>query len=191
MVLKFQFKGDRDYVHGTDMLNKFLDVYEDISNFSIRIKKITNRNLRILQEVSNEIIVATIVVEKKTGLNKTFFLVEADSNAEGRYPYNERELVSCSTIDDRQETITMTLKPSYTLIENIVALHKKLVTKLISSDLKWLFVGMEMKQIPNISKSDQATIKIEKKLGTKLIKSSVWINKNNIGSIRFSAIKKT
>lgn len=189
MVLKFKFKGDRDYVHGTDMINKFLDVYKNISKFSIRIKKMTTKNLRITQKASNQVVVATISIKEHHEEQK-FFLAETETGADGRYPYDEKKLLSDSKVDNNKEEISMNLDVSYNLIENLVALNKQLVSKVVSSNVKWLFVGMELEQIPDFNNSDCANLKIEKKLGIKLIKSSIWINEKKIGSISFSAIKK-
>jgi len=190
-LLEFEFKGERDYVHGTDMVNKFLNLFQNADSLSIKIRKITTENLYLVKEINDSKLVASLVLNSGENNSEKFYLVESGTEAKGRYPYNEEELVESAQIDLDSETVEMKTDNSYTLVENIVALHKKLVTKAISSDVKWLFVELKLNLIPKkMEKNDSLSINIEKKLGVKLVESGILFNNKNIGFIRFSSINK-
>src|SRR5690606_23540981 len=119
------------------------------------------------------------------GKNIKRYLVETDLPVQGRYVFDEAALVLNSTIQDY--SITMYSNSSFSPIENIVALNKRLLNKTISSKAKWLFVGIKLFVIPKPKESDIYRLEVEKRLGTKLIISSIMLNDTLIGTIKFSS----
>uniref|UniRef100_UPI003A90FDF3 hypothetical protein n=1 Tax=Gelidibacter japonicus TaxID=1962232 RepID=UPI003A90FDF3 len=94
-------------------------------------------------------------------------------------------------IDSESEVATIKYSNTYNLVENIVALHKKLVNQIISSDVKWLFVELKLNLSSlELLKGDLIAIRIKRKLGFKLVESIISINKVDLGVIRFSSINK-
>ncbi len=190
-LLEFEFKGDRKYVHGTDMINKFLDTVQGYNSLSIQIRKITTKNLYVVEASNNLPLVANISLNVEGGSIEKYYLVESDQDAKGRYSYNEEKLVESAEIDSESEVATIKYSNTYSLVENIVALHKKLVNQIISSDVKWLFVELKLNLSSlELLKGDLIAIRIKRKLGFKLVESIISINKVDLGVIRFSSINK-
>ena len=190
MIIDFQFKGNRDYVHGTDMINKYLSNKSGVESLSVQIKKMTSNNLRITSDSDNQVVVAEFNIQLNNQKTEKDYLVETEHEASGRYEYDEEGLVSEAQIKKDEKSISMQSDNSYTFIENVVALHKKLVSTIISDEVKWLFVGLDLTEIPKIENSTKLLLSVMKNLGTKLVQSKIAINGKEIGTIKFSSIKK-
>jgi hypothetical protein len=188
MNIDFQFKGNRNYVHGTDMVNKYLSNKSGVKSFSIQIKKMTSKNLRITNNAVDQVVVSEFIIQNNNKMEKDYF-VETEVEASGRYDYDEEALVSEAQIKQDEKSISMDSNNSYTFIENVVALNKKLVTRLISDEVKWLFVGLELTEIPIVKDDAKLLLSVIKNLGTKLVQSKIALNEKEIGTIKFSSIK--
>ncbi|MEP2448772.1 MAG: hypothetical protein ABJI69_16180 [Balneola sp.] len=189
-LISFKFKGSRRYVHGTDMIEKVFQKVDDIDHFNIRIQKMTSNNL-ILKEEESESPVAKIDIKTHSGITRKFHYDESDENVVGRYEYDEAEVVKKAVLDFDEESIQMNFNDKYSWVENIVALHKRLLNEAISNEVKWLFVGLELKSLEGLKKlsSDNVfTISISKKLRLKLIQSNIYLDNILIGQIKFSSI---
>lgn len=194
MEIDFKFKGTRTYVHGTDMIHEFLNRVEDVEFLNIRILKITDQNLRLITEsFSDNSPIASIKIKNKNGDLLNYHYISSGNDAKGRYAYNEESVVDNSSIESSELQIIMNYNTKYTWVENVVALHKFMLNKKISNEVKWLFVGLEINNLPkmNALTSDSVLkLNVSKKLGYKLIQSDIKIDDVVIGNIKFSSLPK-
>ena len=182
MELEFKFKGSRDYIQGPDMINALMELTGANSlNIDIKFYKRTNKFLEIVNEDH-----AAKVASFRINDGPIQYLKETASAVTDSYPYPEDEIISGSKIADNE--ILFFDNQSYSDIEIIVALTKKLHTHYFDTKDKWLFA----RGVLNIAQKNKGAkrIKIIKNIGSKLTQSSVYVNDDEIGHIYFSAVSK-
>lgn len=180
MLMTFQFKGQRTYVHGSDFYNtvsSMLNTDEFINDISFR--HVTNKNCFLKQEPEEGDLIAGVV---KTN-QRTFKIVEGPSQAEGRYEFDEEGLVNSARVNS--SVITMQMAQKYTLIENIIALTKKL-NYALDPDVKgkWLFGQLKLeKMFPSASENIQ--IESTRRIPNRFSENSITIDNQYFGTIIF------
>lgn len=139
-LINFKYKADRKYVHGSDIYNiisELLGENEYIIDISFRLFTQKNCVLKKNIEASDKVI--SII---KTNQSK-YVLVQTETNVSESYHFDEDNLVSHSLITDNN--ISMEIDKKYTLIENVIALTKKLnyfIDPIISG--KWVFGQLKL-----------------------------------------------
>ncbi len=190
--LDFCFKGNRQYVHGTDIFTKLTEHYNnDIYNIDMAFHGITVNNLTfytIKPEADNvKVTFRCLHNEEKIKL----FGVENDKNIDCRYEYLEENIVENTTVDVSVDTITLSDPTQYSFIEHIVAMNKALLERLYSDvSGKWYFSRLQLKE--NICISDVASLQLilKSNFQFKLTKSAIIVNDSDVGFIYFSLIPK-
>lgn len=181
--MEYKFKGNRDYIHGTDIYNSIIPhiTTKDCINFKIKFREKIKNNLFISQPCANEKV--SIIFEhdsKKVQLS----LVEDKTNATGRYEYDEDKVNENSTIDREEKSIRSEVN-NYSAIEHIVAAHKHLLNTIIEKK-SWLFTDLEIKSpLPN--SAFKFKIKIKRALGKSMVKSELIIDNETFGYITFAS----
>jgi len=72
---------------------------------------------------------------------------------------------------------------SHSFIDHIVALNKKLLQQTLSSDAKWALTKLDLDTLPV---EGHYTLKVVSNLGTKLVKSAIYVDEEPLGFIFFS-----
>ncbi|MFY8285232.1 hypothetical protein AAEU31_17160 [Pseudoalteromonas sp. SSMSWG5] len=176
-MILFQFKGDRNYLHGTDTFDKISELLTNEFITDISFRKTT-----VKQCVISDLKISNVVSVIKTNI-RTYYLCESDENITERYDFDEDALVSNAIIDDK--VVSMNMDSNYSFIENIVAL-----TKLLNNNLdkpkygKWLF-GQYRSQIDNRNFSGKIEIESVKRIAGKFSENLIYLDGKLAGKIMF------
>ena len=189
--LEFCFKGNRKYVHGTDIFTKITEQYNNAKNIDIAFHGIAINNMTFSTEKpeGKEVKVTFRCLHNEDKIK--LFAIENDSNITCRYEYLEEEIVNNSTVAVSEESIELNTPTEYSFIEHIVAMNKALLEKLYSdANGKWYFTRLQLKE--NISMSDISSLQLVLKSNFqfKLTKSSIIVDNVEVGFIYFSLIPK-
>lgn len=198
--LVFCFKGNRDYVHGTDMykeIMKFLSQefnLSSLSNFRLFIHRLAKRNCYLfLEEIDQDCKPSQEYIANFSfnSDNASFkgYIVEEDRGIECRYPYNEEELNKQLSVDG--DKIQLLLDSPYSFIETIVAMTKHLHYTNYPSSGKWLFTRLDLAQIPYEEITNGLCIELTKNFNNLLTKSKIVCGNTVIGNIYFSLVVKS
>ncbi len=198
--ITFCFKGSRDYVHGTDMFNKIIELKKERFNgvefididMTVRSISSTNMNMFESQSFHND---------PSTPINANFsinangnridvLLVENGDAINCKYEYNEEEIEHAAVLQIEEKIITLSNFSKYTLIEKIVALNKKLLNSLFPNHGgKWYFTKIKLREM-NLNTPISATIKLsfKKNMDFKITDTVIMVNDKQIGNIYFSLV---
>jgi hypothetical protein len=194
--ITFKFKGNRDYVHGTDIFDKvlknirlFLNNYPTKINGSYHSLLKSNGILRIYnykEAVDRENLSALFSIQADAA---SFLITITSSNSTitSSYHYDEADVLYKSSIDN--DSIKMIVKSSYTYIEQIVAMTKKLhLTFYPNAKKNWLFTKIEIEDLldPSLYPNNQILIKAMRNFHYKLTQSSIFLDDRLVGNIWFS-----
>lgn len=189
--LNLQFKGDRNYLHGSDMYNTVTRLVSVFANDpSAYVNKIIFRHLarldcNLLMEPPVESIhlIANGTYRLADGSDAPYWVVESERPVGGRYAFDEDAIVSSALFDDR--LILMTQRTAYSPIEEIIALNKALNYRLMPKvPGKWLFGQLTLKHALH---KDYQKIKISMRSAIKgqYSVSDIDIDEKPAGEIRF------
>ncbi len=191
----FQFKGKRDYVHGTDMYKKALETINkdnlvNITKIDFSINSMARNDCELIIENKKVGIekpkdfVARMIIQE---VDKTWrlWLVETNEPISKRYEYDEKKIKEASTISDR--TISAGYCEDYDTIEAIVALNKILLSKTFSNlNGKWVFSRLTLDRATDTTQYEKIKLNFTNNLSNKLFKSELIVNGKAIGYIYFS-----
>ena len=165
---KFEFKADRNYLHGTDIFNKISDALIDEYILDISFRSTTNLQCFLSKDKKNKVIAII-----KTQF-RTLYLIESDKLISERYDFDEDELVSCSVI--KENKISMYIDHNYSYVENIVALTKKLNNTLDKPSVgKWLF-GQYKSDSDNRSYTGIVEIESNKRIKSRFSENLIYLD---------------
>lgn len=145
-ILTLMFKGDRDYIHGSDIYNSLCETaserYEQGYVSSIVFKCFARNQCWLSfqpMEGSGELLATGKMLEKGE-IAHDFWLYESSEPVVGRYPFDEEAIVREAAVDTDRKRISRAECASYSPIEQIIALTKKLSYSLCPKvDGKWVF----------------------------------------------------
>lgn len=191
--LEFCFKGNRTYIHGTDIYNKILKVLENKINygrFDLSFHGIARSNIAIssIKPTDESLIKFACKYSDIDNEQKILYGIENGHQIDCRYPYLEENISKTSELNILNETVLLEEDTSYTFVENAVALNKFLLENLFPTvSGKWYFTRLELKEIVT-EKIYPLQINFKANFNFKLTKSEIFINDKSIGFIYFSLI---
>ena len=152
IILKASLKGDRKYLHSTDIIIAILHLIGRVNNFSFRMHKITSKKLYMhfvdndeLNEYRSQNVLVALMTCIKDGKNITIVFTETNQQVTDRYPYNEKKVTSGYLIHDN--TITQQSNNTGNFIERIVGLNKTLLNERVENN-PWLFSRIDLQFAP-------------------------------------------
>jgi hypothetical protein len=194
--ITFKFKGNRDYVHGTDIFDKvlknirfFLNNYPTKINASFHSLLKSNGILRIYnykEAIDRENLSALFSIQADAA-SFLITITSFNSAITSSYHYDEADVLYKSAIDN--DSIKMIVKSSYTYIEQIVAMTKQLhLTIYPDAKKNWLFTKIEVIDLidPTSYLNRELAIKAVKNFHYKLTQNAIFLNDNLIGNIWLS-----
>ncbi len=198
--LKFRFKGNRDYVHGTDVYNQTMDEIKaqcncnELKALKFAIHHIASRHCDLLLGDAGEVlkkpddIFVDLFINTDKG-NLFAFLVETNKAVKDRYEYDENRIgVLCKIIGEK---IIISGKSGYSSIETAVSMTKKLHYELFQvKHGKWFFTRLELKRLLENADSGKLAIVFKHNLDNRFTKSEIFSGKECIGHIYFSLVKR-
>lgn len=179
-LIYFQFKGERTYIQGGDLYDKvsaILNKDEYINDISFR--HLTNKNCYLKSAAEENDKVAGIVKSNQ----QQYVLVESSTEASGNYAFDEENLVKDTDINEN--VITMKMQETYTLIENIIAMTKKLnysVNPEVNG--KWLFGQLKL-DIPFPDSQHTIVIESTRRIPNRFSENTIKIDGKHYGTIIF------
>lgn len=186
-LLDFKFKGDREYIHGTDF---YSHIVSGLSSFKLgylsklQFKKFTDKQCSlILGANANNSDVIAEGLWKSGSRSINFYIIEKNEPVIERYFFDEDGLVSSAKF--LKDSISNSFNSKFSLIENIVALTKNLHCKLFPSQKgRWVFAQISLRQaLPNQCK--EIYIYNTHHLANKFTKNKIHLDGDEIGEIRF------
>lgn len=197
MKLDFKYKGNRNYIHGTDIytqvLNIFKEIYGDVNDIKLSFHKIakTNLDIEIIRKGNKGFDYSEYAFIMELSNNSGEYLVVGRPSSEtikGRYPYDEEKIVETCILSNDEKWIHLKERLPYHNIEIIVAMNKALLIQLLPEPGKWYFGKLHVHQ--DINKIDSENIKIQliRNIGSKITKSLISINGQPLGEIYFTKL---
>ena len=195
-LIKFRFKGDRNYVQGPDIFNEILNYIHETLNFNfnfiidVSFHKIVNKHL-ILNHYVGDLFVRPLDASVAAKVNfkndiHWFILKESDENIVCRYEYNEEKFITTCKIYTEQKLISCIEESPFTFIETIVAMNKALHLSIYPDIVgKWLFVRGQLTKFEKFDCND-LKIRLVSNLNNKFTKSEVICNEKSVGFVYFS-----
>jgi len=188
-ILDLSFKGDRDYLHGTDIIPALVELTGPARNLTVQIHRKTSHQLsaqwvdelKLSQMRKEENICVLMSYETLDDIKKYIVVTEDLSKpVKTSKPYDEEKVINTSKI--YETNISQESYSTGSLIERVVALNKSLLTDL-EDHSSWLFCGIQLKNLPDDSVPLEIIFK--NKFGRGLYKSIIITEGQEIGSLTF------
>jgi hypothetical protein len=192
--LTLKFKGERNYLHGTDMYNEILTWLKiekhEVEDIDFAFHFLAKRQLKaILFPLTESIIPVAVCTFTSGGVRESVSLFETDHPVMERYPYKEDEIVSQKEIDLTQKKGILRGEMTYSDIEVWVAMTKSLHQKVYAQlKGKWLFVRGRFPEYLSHSPAKERTIVIAASFNDKLTRTEVFFDGVKSGEIYFSIV---
>lgn len=187
------FKGERDYLHGTDILPIALRTLsgerplDSISDIDITFHALARTGLTLRTDVPLGCKPTVQLGCSIDGLRRKLFLVEDGRPITERRPYPEDQIVAATIIDIDSVTATSRAHLPFTNIERWIAMIKALHHAVYpEAEGKWLFARAKLASYKD-SYGEQVEHRatIQSNFGGQLTRCALSIDGRNIGDIFF------
>jgi hypothetical protein len=115
-------------------------------------------------------------------------LFETNNDVTENYEYNEEDVIKASIFNKDEKSILLDSPSSYTNIEKVVALNKRLLQNLLTDPGKWFFTRITINKDLNQQQPKIITLKLVKNIGSKITKSLILFDDEEQGYIYFSKV---
>ena len=197
-LLQFQFKGNRNYVQGTDIYSKinkvvsedegsylarlrFIDLLKSNAMFSCAVDEDSQNTSEVYPCAIGEICL-------KTGHAKLFKVVpDTNSRISGRSEYPEHQITSKLIID--RKVACLTDLTGFSLIEEAVASIKHLSNIIVPPKSgKWLFAGIQLNELMPVSRNYGQALKVAQRqiVANRFSRNDVYLGDKVLATIEFS-----
>lgn len=189
-----QFKGNRNYLHGSDILPACLQVLEkeypghDISGIDIAFHQLSKTALTISTSLVAEPDANVQLTCNIGGLKEKFVLLEDQRKIVNRVEYREDAIVAATKIDVDMGTATSAQDIPFTNIERWIAMTKTLHGALYPKAAgRWYFVRGKFKHYQdNYDDVVRHQVVVQANFNDKLTRSALLISGQRLGDIFFS-----
>lgn len=195
--LEFSFKGNRNYVHGTDIYIKIIETlnslgYDDWSYFELNIKNIAHYNMSCFITDKRQKLIGETVCFNFIKDEKQFYgsLVEnTDAIIKSSYSFNENDITKSCFINYENKNIVYTkLDNSFTTIEVIISCAKYYLENAISNSVKWFYHTTKLYQpIENLNFSKLRMEEIFQKRG--MVGFNIYLDNEFVGGAYGASLK--
>jgi len=188
--LNFCFKGNRTYIHGTDIMTSLLECFVDkeIRDIDVKFHGVSETNLWLIDgdELTDAKVNISLLVD---GEEQLFQMIESDEEVDCRYAYDEDALLRHCQIDSDKKQVHLSAITGYSFYENFVAMNKHLLQSLYpEAEGKWYFTRIEQAKL--VSAEALITVKLIKNFNFRLTKSEVLLDGEKVGSVYFTMVKE-
>ena len=196
--LNLPYKGDRDYLHGTDMYAETVRVLN-----SVEPEALTGKCRLVIHNVARhqcqllytflydtakrpENLIAEFNFISDAG-NLVTWLVETSEAITERIPYPESQITEKCIISGR--SIRLTSKTRFSAIEELVAMNKLIhVTKYPPGESGWYFTRMDLDRLLTVNDVGNLQVTLQQNLNNRFTRSEVISHDQIIGHIYFSMV---
>lgn len=194
--IEFQFKGARNYIHGTDMFNTMLSTCpsEALSNIRFTVHDFVRTPVcrLYLADSMDELNAVTDIRARcqfeVNGATRWLALTQGagDATTGGRYGYDEERITSLCSVAG--EGIALGLQSPFTFIETVVAMNKHMHEQLFPEvQGKWIFTRIDLAAF--CSARENLSLQFRHNMNFRLTKSDILVNGSKAGDIYFSLVK--
>lgn len=190
MLPDFRFKGGRTYIHGTDLfqsVTQFLETRKSGYLKEMSFRLFGDRQCAILFSAPDSPDARIICQGRwhvsQEGLDVKFWVVEQGASVSDRYEFDEGGL--CSGAEISEDKILRPFDSKFSMIENIVALTKRLHSeKLPLTEGKWVFGQIILNErLPECS--GQIQIENYQNIKDRFSRNRIVLDGRLVGDIRF------
>ncbi len=193
-LLSLRFKGDRDYLHGTDMYDAVTSAAtrdgKEVGRHRFAIHAFARRQCRLLMSSPDipldrpQGVAADFTLDTSLG-KVTGYLCETERPVDGRYAFDETRIVSRPGTDGSSAQIVS--HDACTPIEALVILTKQLHNgALPRPGGKWVFSRLELARALRHDDTNVAGVVLRHNFNDRLTKCEVLCADEAIGHIYFS-----
>jgi hypothetical protein len=201
-ALSLGFKGERTYIHGSDMLQAAMQSIVDytpharIEKLDFKIGAMTSHQLschwwpRSTPQTPAGKDIASFTFHLD-GVEHEGKLTQAEGLAEARRAHDESLIESSCNYSNARHSISLTNMPAnFSAIEVLISLNKALHLKelRLPSAHQWVFCRWESHKWPLNHDLRGVELTIEQTLGTRLTRTRIELDAEQIATIYFSAL---
>lgn len=197
--LDLSFKGNRNYLHGTDIFDTLLawlreQGFEIIEGLDLSFHQIATSALRAELDVADaqDAKNAALLSFTSQGSRHRVSLRETGEAVTGRRPYPEDLLVAGAEFDASAQTIRVeNCLPGYSAIEYWIALTKAMHLRVLPHvSGKWLFVRARLPRLDARLDCVHPAVRLTANYQDKLTRSEVSLDGRKFGDIYFSLLQE-
>lgn len=188
--LPLQYKGGRNYLHGSDIYNEALVLIADfyklgfVSNISFKRFARNQCYLALAQEDNQAAMVAFGVATDLSGIQHDFWIYETAEPVSGRYPFDEDSIVRDAIYDEASKSISRLESSGYSPIEDVIALTKRL-NYLVCPEVEGQWVFSQLSLMAPLANSGSLAITMRSTLRGRFSVNDIVQAGVAIGTIRF------
>jgi hypothetical protein len=184
------FKGDRNYVHGTDIFNSLRKhlkeklISGNVFLKSIKFNKFSYKNLQLVYlenlDDFDKVVEGVFYVN---GDLMDFCLIEAEGSPRERTGYDEDSIVSSAVFN--RDGVELSAMNNFSTIEVLIALTKALNNRINpAKEGKWMFGRLDLNMdLPLIKKT--ISIHIRKNIAGRFSINEIKIDDEVVGTVQF------
>lgn len=188
MFMNLKYKGSRNYLHGSDIynaINESLSIKFGGHLSRLSFKRFARRHisLELTEPPTIDDFMGAGLWKDSSDNRIQFWLIETAAAVTDSLPFDEDSIIKAAKIDG--ETIFLQSSNEFSLIENIIALTKRLNYHLSPNvDGKWVFGRLDLDQaLPNCWEDIAITRRIA--VGNAFSRNSITVDDKLCGEIRF------
>ena len=189
-LLNLPFKGERTYLHSTDIFPALLNITGPIENLSIQFHKLTSKRLKAqfihasdVEQLRRSKDICILMIFSRLGSQELIAVNETTEPVIDREPYKEELVTYGSTIKGKE--ISQNNPKSGSFIHRAVGLNKKLLNSIVGKH-SWLITQLDLKKAP--VEPDELTLRLERVIGNLIYQSVIVGNGKVLGKIIFSKL---
>lgn len=195
--LDLTFRGNRDYLHGTDVYTSLVNLYPNEAGSSAISLSFHSQIFTQIDFVGTA--PGTNVPEQdqpafrgrvSIGTGSTAVhgvLMESDRPVTARRPCNERSVIAAAMVDTEKRCARLQPEVEADAIDQVVFLNKQLhQVALPASSTPWLFARLELKHALPQPGAGGFEVQINQVLGGRFTRSSIHLNEEFLGNIYFA-----
>lgn len=196
--LNLPYKGDRNYLHGTDMYAETVRVLNGVKpeiltgKCRLVIHNVARQQCRLLYTFLSdtakrpENLIAEFNFISNTD-HLAAWLVETSRSVTDRIPYPESQITEKCIISDR--SIKLTGKTRFSAIEELVAMNKLLhMTQYPPGESRWYFTRIDLDRLLTANDAGNLQVNLKQNFNNRLTQSEVISHDQIIGHIYFSMV---
>lgn len=192
-MLPLSFKGDREYLHGSDIYNAVSNIAAELTGIQgafvewIAFRRFARMSCEISTEppVEQSQIVSQARLRAPGTGSLDVWLVETTIPVTSRYPFDEAQLLAKASLGPYCRIAHLPERSGYSPIEEVIALTKYLNCA-VSPDVngKWVFGQLDLTE-PLTGDYRRLDIWLEKTIGRRFSVNEIIVDGRIIGTISF------
>lgn len=189
--MDIRFKGERTYLHGTDICDVLLDrlirpAGGTVTDMDLAFHRPARTALRLVRDGDPKA-ACSVLKHKQDGEPQVHTLEETGDPVSGRYPYDEAAIIRACTLDTRARTVEQDAAMDHSRIEIWVAMIKALHQKMFpDAPGQWMFGRL---RLPDPSRIDGTGLCgaafVAGMGGNKLTRNTISVGPDVVGEIFF------